>query len=406
MPYKKIQADYTITCADSEPLANAIVVVDDGGYIKEVAPADTYSDVSNYKGVLCPGFINAHCHLELSSLHRKIPKHIGLRKFADYMRLRPKQNADEITQAMLAAETQMYANGIVAIGDISNTTDSFAIKDNSNLYYHTFVEIIGFDPKIAADRFRKGVITFEEISQIDRSHGSLTPHAPYTASLELLLLIKSYNEFNEMPLTSIHHQESQAENELYMNGTGEWANLYAELGIDINTFFRPLGATSLAFVWAYLARDTKVLLVHNTFCNQEDAEWLMTESPETHWCFCPNANLYIENRLPNFNYFLPYSDNICLGTDSLASNEQLCLLEEMKTIQHRYPKISLPTLVQWGCKNGAKFFDWVLLGTLEEGKQPGVCLIENLDTVQLKLLPESRSRLLVGTSNINAIIEP
>lgn len=135
-----------------------------------------------------------------------------------------------------------------------------------------------------------------------------------------------------------------------------------------------------------------MLFVHNAVSSVKDFEMLDNEYKEKpHFtnsklqtpncklflCTCPNANLYIENRLPDYSFWKNYPDQICIGTDSLASNHQLSILEEMKTIQKHDPSISTEQLIHWATLNGAKFFGWENeLGSIEVGKKPGLNLIK------------------------------
>jgi len=104
-----------------------------------------------------------------------------------------------------------------------------------------------------------------------------------------------------------------------------------------------------------------------------------------YWCTCPKANLYIENKLPNYKQFVDADVKMTIGTDSLASNDTLCILEEMKAIQSY---VSLDVLVRWACKNGAEFLSLESLGTLEKGKRPGLNHISHIEGG--KLTKESR----------------
>ena len=116
-----------------------------------------------------------------------------------------------------------------------------------------------------------------------------------------------------------------------------------------------------------------MLLVHNTFTLQK-------EITDNYYCTCPKANLYIENSLPDYSIF--NTDKLCLGTDSLASNNTLSILEELQTIKEN-SNFELNTLLKIACKNGADVLGFEKFGTFEKGKTPGVNLIEDLDTITI-----------------------
>ena len=134
-----------------------------------------------------------------------------------------------------------------------------------------------------------------------------------------------------------------------------------------------------------LTKPGKLLLVHNTFTEDSDIQRAGNYNGDVFWVFCPNANLYIENKLPDIPLFVKENQNIALGTDSLASNHQLSILEEMKTITKHFPEVSLSELIKWGTLNGAMALNMDNeIGSIEVGKKPGLNLISELN------LPEKR----------------
>ena len=128
--------------------------------------------------------------------------------------------------------------------------------------------------------------------------------------------------------------------------------------------------------------NNKALLVHNTFAKKEDIT-------EHYYCTCPKANLYIENTLPDYSIF--DVDKLCIGTDSLASNDSLSILEELLVIQEN-SNFDMNTLLKIACKNGAEALGFEQLGSFEKGKIPGANLIQNLDG--LELLIESSIKII------------
>jgi cytosine/adenosine deaminase-related metal-dependent hydrolase len=120
-------------------------------------------------------------------------------------------------------------------------------------------------------------------------------------------------------------------------------------------------------------------MVHNTFTDKNDILASNRYTGEIFWATCPNANLYIENRLPDYRNFLDTNACVTIGTDSLTSNWQLSVLEELKTIKKYQSYIPTTSLLQWATINGAKALGLSsILGTLEIGKAPGILLLENL----------------------------
>lgn len=392
---KSFKADYVVP-VHADPIKNGVVTVDDDGKIIAVSDEEAHSQNGHpppekLGGILCPGFINSHCHLELSHLKGRVDQHTGLVEFIkSILKVRGADNL-AITEAAEQAEHEMIANGIVAVGDISNNSLTIPVKAQNKLYYHTFVEILGFLPQHAGDIFDKGIALLQEFRP---QSSSVTAHAPYSTSKELFRLIKKYCDTAGIDnLLSIHNQECEDENKFFRYKLGKFNELYEYFGTD-TSHFKPQARNSLQSMLPLLTSRQEILLVHNTCTNLKDIYFLKRFDKKVNWCFCPNANLYIENQLPKINLFVDQGFNLTLGTDSLASNTRLCILHEMKAIQQKYPAISTEKLIEWGTLNGAKFLGIDHeKGSLEVGKKPGLNLISEVDGI--KLTPESKVRKLI-----------
>jgi aminodeoxyfutalosine deaminase len=384
---RKIRADYIFTIA-SEPLKNGVITVDDDGTILEVNENNDLnsSEIEYYKGIICPGFINTHCHLELSHLRSQLTEKNGITGFiTEIMGKRVKFTEEEIQSSIADAESEMIKNGIVAVGDISNNNSSFKQKAEKNLFYHTFIEVFNVDPDKAKEIFLKGTDLEGQLKQVQLPN-SIVPHAPYTMSLPLLNLINEHAAKNKN-IISIHNQESQTESELFISASGTMFEVFQKMGINTN-LLRKTGLNSLRSTLPYLNKAEKILLVHNTYSSREDINWIKSNDsgimPDAlFWCTCPNANLFIENKLPDYNLFIREKLKITIGTDSLASNWSLSVLDEVKTISKHNPQISLQTLLTWATKNGAEFLGLKNRGTIEKGKKPGLNLLENTDQMKI-----------------------
>ncbi len=110
-----------------------LLTTEEGIIIDILPPSDAGEEVQKLEGILCPGFVNAHCHLELSHLKGHIPPHTGMVDFLlQVMQLR-RFRMEEKLKSMDAALAEMKANGVVAVGDISNGTDSIGPKLSSDI---------------------------------------------------------------------------------------------------------------------------------------------------------------------------------------------------------------------------------------------------------------------------------
>ena len=356
-----------------------VLITDEEGTINDiVAPTEAGDDVQQLSGILSPGFINCHCHLELSHMKGLIPQGIGLGKFVLNVVQQRHFPEEEIQQAIEMAETEMLTNGIVAVGDVCNNVLTVPQKTKGRMHYHNFIEASGFNPQIAAQRFQRSVEFFREYAKnysIPVESNSIVPHAPYSVADELWDLIIN---FPGNHLFTIHNQETAGENEWFMNKQGELSDLYSAMNIDTD-FFKPSGKSSLQTYLQKFLNNQSVILVHNVHTAEDDIVFAKNCGRQLHWCLCPNANQYIIRQMPNIDLLMKHDCEIVLGTDSLASNHQLSILKEIKTIRQHFPSIGIETMLKWSTSNGAKALQMdSLLGSFEKGKKPGVILIDSI----------------------------
>jgi cytosine/adenosine deaminase-related metal-dependent hydrolase len=393
---RRISANYIYPVYRS-PLKNGIVEIDDKGQILNII--DTKGELKEsrslefYNGIITPGFVNTHCHLELSELKGEIEQHIGLSNFvSDIVSYKRKRERNNTIKSIELHDSLMREKGIVAVGDISNTEITKTVKKNSPIYYHTFVEAMGLGKnfKEAFEIYKNILDNFEE----DGLKASLVPHAPYSVSKELFQKIKDLSESRDSIL-SIHNQESEAEKQMFEDKTGDLVNLFKNIGVDLKEW-TPTGKNSLESIIDWLPESNNILFIHNTYSKKSDIELVSRKLKNAYWCLCPLSNLYIENKLPDLNLFTDLTDNVTLGTDSLASNTTLSILDEMKVIIKNYKNINFENLLSWGTLNGAKALKINdKFGSIEEGKSPGLNLISNFDFEKMNISEKSEVKVLV-----------
>lgn len=332
-----------------------------------------------FSGTLSPGFINTHCHLELSQYLNAIPQHTGLHGFVkdilEIYKTNPVTNSPDIA----AADRQMWEAGIQAVADISNTDFTFEVKSKSKIIYHSLIELFDINPSNATATFHNGLSLYQKAKQLDL-RASLTPHAPYTVSDELFGLIQEFHSETEQ-LCSIHSLESPYENELVAQNTGPLADFMKKAGyLPGNIPYSGSFEKSLRF----LPEKSNCIFIHNSFMTEEDIKRLSAiHNPNRVWfALCPNANLYIENTLPNVPMFLKNDLQLTIGTDSLASNSTLSVLDEMKVLAAAFPQLSAATLLTMATRNGAEFMNLPHLGTFTKGNKPGVIHLPQLTPTQ------------------------
>ena len=387
--YQKFQATQIFT--GTELLEDQLVLITqkDGTIETMVGIEDAGDEVQNFEGILTPGFINTHCHLELSHMKGMIPAHPGLQEFVKQIVSLRKVEDAIIQQAIVSAEDEMYKNGIVAVGDISNTLDTLNQKAKHNLAYYSFVELYDLDPTRAADKIIAG-LEIQKQFQENCVRASLVPHAPYSVTNELWDLLSAHFGIHTI---SLHNQETPDENDFFKTKTGSFLGMYERTKVNLD-FFEATGLSSLQSVLPIFKKAHHGILVHNSFTSAEDIQAVHAGMNNAFWCLCPNANQYIEQTMPPIELLRSEKAKVVIGTDSYASNWSLNILDELKTIQHHHPQIPLAEMLGWATLNGARALQMDKhLGSFEKGKKPGVVLIKGMDALS-GLLNASSHKIL------------
>ncbi len=375
MSYLKFKADQLFTGHEMLD-GSRVLITDKEGVVKDiVAETEAGPDVQYFAGILTPGFINCHCHLELSHMKGLIAEKTGLVDFVFKVVTQRHFSDDEMLHAIALGEEEMLNNGIVAVGDICNNVLTLPQKILGRLTYHNFIEASGWLPSVANNRFIRSSSILHQFDD-KLPNNSMVPHAPYSVSNELW---KQLRPFFAGQTVSIHNQETMDEDEFFRLGTGGFIRMYQLMKIA-NEHFEPAGTSSVHSYYQQLREASNVILVHNTYSNSEDIAWANQQSQlnQQHlwWSLCPNANLYIEDKLPPVTQLMAEKSSLVIGTDSLAGNWQLSVLSEIKTLAENFTKISLTELLKWATLNGAKALGFdKALGSFDTNKQPGVLVV-------------------------------
>ena len=379
MNYRKFQADKIFTGFEFLDPGHVLIMDEDGKVMEILAEMDAGEGIERYRGILCPGFINAHCHLELSHLKNTIPPHTGLIPFLLDVVSKRDHDQSLILDCIENAEKEMELEGIVAVGDICNTSITLQSKCNSKIKWNNFIEVLGMkDEKAEANLLHYEGILDVFNGAATNMKSSLVPHAPYSISNKTF---EGINNRTGHSIVSMHSQENPAEDELYAKGTGDFIILFNKLGLAESPF--PVsGKSSLQSCLPYFNKQQRMILVHNTFTAAEDIVFALDHAREhlsgVHFCICANANRYIENQMPPIDLLMKHKAEIVLGTDSYSSNWQLSIAAEIRTIRKELPEIPLQCILQWATINGARALERDdALGSFEPGKKPGIVLLDN-----------------------------
>lgn len=380
MSCKRVTAEFVYTLESPQPIRNGYVEYDEtDGTIISVGSCAEGETVE--PGALVPGFVNAHCHVELSHLHKKFRKGTGMAGFIDQINeLRDWAGREAKAQLVQEWMDKMWADGVSAMADISNDDSSFDVKGSHKMYTRTFLEVFGSEPHMC-----EGVMA--EVTELGRVadkagiDAAPTPHSCYTMSPQLLSasaaagLAKGY--------LSYHSQESQEEEDLLRSGSGAMYENRRRSGMSTPPV---TGESSLKYFLDRLADampapyDEHILLVHNVCLAQDDIDAAKKVMNNVYWAVCPLSNIFIHNALPPIPLMRRNGLAITLGTDSLSSNDDLDMVKEMYCLHANFPEVPMSEILTWASMNGAAFLSKEdTLGSLSAGKKPGVVRISEID---------------------------
>ena len=380
MGTKRITARYIYTLESSEPIRDGFVEYDDtDGTVLATgvcAPGEEIMD-----GAVVPGFVNSHCHVELSHLHGKFYKGSGMAGFIDQINALRDWASREVKQELVQKwMDRMWADGVSAMADISNDDSSFDIKAAHNMYTRTFLEVFGSEPDMC-EEVMADVSALDALACAKGIDAAPTPHSCYTMSPGLLSASAAAGL--EKGYVSYHSQESQEEEDLLIKGSGAMYENRVRNGMSTPPV---TGESSLKYFISRLADalpapyDQHILLVHNVCLKQEDIDAAKKVMKNVYWAVCPLSNIFIHNALPPIDLMRENALDITVGTDSLSSNDDLSMIKEIACLHDNFPQIPMGEIFTWACLNGARFLDKDNeLGSLTPGKRPGIVLVKGVD---------------------------
>jgi aminodeoxyfutalosine deaminase len=390
---RTFSAQYIFTNS-GPPLKRGLVTADENGTITGVEDTggnlQEKESVEFYNGIIVPGFVNCHCHLELSHLKDLVPRSTGLSEFIRLIRTSREAGTEEVISSASAADRTMESEGVVLCADICNNASTFNVKIKSRIKYVNLLEVFGIDPEKVSRRMDEVL----QLSQIAQSSGMpywLVPHSLYSLSLPLLRLLRSKTGSNK--ITSVHFMETPSEISFLAHHEGPIMESYIKSGLGTGRL--ETVDNHADGILEEITPSGNLILVHNTYTDRETIQRVKSRK-DLFWCLCPNSNLYIENQLPPLDLLNEENCEIVMGTDSLSSNTSLSILKELKTLQGSFPSFRLEDLIRWATLNGARALsEEETFGTIQPGKKPGLLLLQDTDLHKMKLQPESRiTRLL------------
>ena len=315
-------------------------------------------------GVLFPGLVNAHCHLELSHL-------AAVREDADggfvawveaLVERRSRADPAEARARTEQALRELAATGTVAVGDVSNVLGHLDLLDGSGLDAIVFYELLAWDPARAdavledarrrvAEAAREGV----------RTPVRLAAHAPHSVSPALLQALA-----REGGPAAIHLAESATEQRFLDGGDAEWSAFLARRGLG-HVRFAPPGTTPARYLDRLGALSAGLVAAHCVHVDADERALLARRGVFV--AVCPRSNRRLGVGIPPVPEMLAAGVEVCLGTDSLASAESLDLLHDAAALRREFPSLEPAAIVRMATAAGARALGLADLGAISPGKR-------------------------------------
>ena len=362
---------------DQRPIQNGIVDIDAGRIagIRSGAGLRTPQarDLGNV--ALMPGLVNAHTHLELSWMQGRVPP---ASKFTDWVTamfaVRGRPDAamtDAQVAAIPSAIAEARAAGTVAVGDISNSLAAVGTMAAAGLDGVVFHELLGFKERDGAliDATRPA----RAAAAAAGARVSLAPHAPYSTSLELFQAIRSEVDRSTCPIMSVHLGESPEECELLDKGTGPWRRMLELIGAWREDWTIP-ACDPVTYLDRHRLLDSRTLIAHGV--QFTDAALSRLADIGATVVTCPRSNQWVGVGYPPIARFFQSGVKVAVGTDSLASVEDLNLFSELKAMRWLAPGVPASRILESATLVGARALGLDHLGSLTPGKRAQMIAVD------------------------------
>ena len=336
--------------------------------IRTLAGIDEIIDLGN--AVILPGLINIHTHLDLTNLHNRIKPTNNFTHWVFQLvgaRIRWKEE-DYISSIGKGIRCCIEA-GTTTVADIANTEYSFSVLKKSPLRKVVYKEVIDLNPDHAKDVITKIQLELSGYESDDLFHIGISPHAPYSVSKELYQVVTRLAHQTGMPVCT-HIAETQDEIEFLTKGTGNFPAFLRQLRA-MPTNWQPPGLTPIQYLRETGILENHPLLIHCNYVTDEEIS--VIKSSEASVAFCPRSHRFFGHTHHPVQKLLDAGINIGLGTDSLASNDTLSILDEMKFL-FLYYNVSPKTLLTMATVNGAKALGLESqIGQIKENFEADLC---------------------------------
>jgi cytosine/adenosine deaminase-related metal-dependent hydrolase len=316
-------------------------------------------------GVLLPGLVNAHTHLELSHLAGKLtPTSAGFAGWAEaVVASRGRFTREETLAACEAAIRGLEASGTVAVGDVSNTLAGLPPLSRSSLSALVFLELLSWDPASAMATLDWGERVLSEHRAAERPGLKLrlAAHAPHSVSPELLCQLSARGG-----PAAIHLAESREEAQFIASGTGPWPDFLAARGLG-HVRFAPSGKSPVRYCDSLGVLHSRLVAAHGVQVDAADRRLLAERG--VHVVLCPRSNQAIGVGQADVPALAAAGVKLALGSDSLASAPSLDVLEDAVLLQRQFPELAPRSILRMATLGGALALGFHELGAIEPGRR-------------------------------------
>jgi len=341
------------------------VSVDRGVIVSVGGPSGGAVEDLGHVAIL-PGLVNAHTHLELSWLRGRVPPSTSMPAWARTLigLRRGLGGAADPVEPIVDAVAAARASGTCLFGDVTNSLAAWDPLRESDLSAAVFAELLGFSAKEPETIVKVALEGFADVTPAESLRLSLAAHAPYSVSPALLQAIGRGNP--DRPL-SIHLGESAQEIEFLRQGTGEWRALLEALGAW-NPDWIPPGCGPVEYLDRLGLVHDRLLAVHGVqFTDDELARLARARATVV---TCPRSNRWTGAGEPPIDRFYASGARVAVGTDSLASVDDLNLFAEMAEVRRLAPRVPASRILESATLAGAQALGFgSALGSLEPGKR-------------------------------------
>jgi len=321
--------------------------------------------------LLMPAMINAHTHLDLSHLDGKL---VESRSFSQWLKRVARARMVTVFEGRSIRKgiDQVIAGGSATVGDVSVSGKSAtSLRRHGLLKSVVYCETYGLDPASSAGKAAKLRRRIEALLSKPAVRVGISPHAPYSVSPDLFArCLGLANEYG-LPM-AVHAAESDIEAEFLVNGTGELRALLENYGL-LPPGWKPPGMTPVHYLESLGVLEAKPMLIHCSHVSAAEAQVVARAGCSV--AFCPRSNAFFRRSADSLQTLLAAEANVAIGTDSLASNETLSMLDEMVFLKGTHPELAWQTIFEMATINGARALGYDQGGILAEGLPANITAI-------------------------------